>query len=110
MPNSPLSLLPQQETAPSSHIAQVCVLPNANCETFLPGGSSTVAKLSPTSSKSSPKYDVFSMPNCPKSLAPQQIKSSLSNSAQVWPPPASIIVAVVPEGKEIDGNISPVSK
>ena len=50
------------------------------------------------------------MPNCPKSLAPQQIKSSSSNSAQVCPAPASIITALRPDGNDREGSMSPVSK
>ena len=78
--------------------------------TVLPLGTLVTAKLFPISPGASPRWSVSPRPSCPLELSPQQIRSLLSITAQVWLFPASIIVAFRPVGNCKNGNVSPVSK
>ena len=109
-PNCPLSFPPQQETLASSQMAQVWSQPSARLSTVLPVGTLVTAKLVPISPAESPLLSVSPRPSCPLLLSPQQIKSLLSITAQVWLFPASSIVAVRPVGNCMNGNVSPVSR
>ena len=68
------------------------------------------AKLLPISPVASPLLSVSPRPSCPLELSPQQIRSLLSITAQVWLFPASNIVAVRPVGNCMNGNVLPVSR
>jgi hypothetical protein len=46
--------------------------------------------------------DVLPSPNCPLSLAPQQIKIPPLSTAQVWLEPESIEITLKPSGKSTD--------
>ena len=109
-PSCPLSLPPQQDTLPLSQTAQVWSQPNAILSTVLPVGALVTSKFVPTSPDESPLLSVSPRPSCPLLLSPQQIRSLLSMTAQVWLFPASSIVAVRPVGNCMNGNVSPVSR
>ena len=78
--------------------------------TVRPFGTLVTSKFVPTSPDESPLLSVSPRPSCPLELSPQQIRSLLSMTAQVWLFPASIIVACRPVGNSKNGNVSPVSK
>ena len=78
--------------------------------TVLPVGTLVTSKFVPISPDESPLLSVSPRPSCPLELSPQQIRSLLSMTAQVWLFPASSIVAVRPVGNCTNGKVSPVSR
>ena len=109
-PSCPLSLPPQQDALQLSQTTQVWSQPSAMLSIVRPVGTLVTAKLLPISPVASPRWSVSPRPSCPLELSPQQIRSSLSMTAQVWLFPASIIVACRPVGNCMNGNVSPVSR
>ena len=110
IPSWPFALPPQQDTLPSSQIAQVWSSPNASWDTVREVGREIAAKLSPTSLLASPRSSVSPRPSCPLSLLPQQIRLLSLSTAQVCLEPASIMVAVVALGNSMNASTSPVSR
>ena len=73
------------------------------------GPRSTPTSWSPISSLSSPRFRVSPSPSWPWLLSPQHLTSPVSSSAQVWRPPAAIMLARRSRPRSTKGSASPIS-